>query len=131
MRQLLARVKAYITRRKLIRDAKKPSKLPVGLTEFNEFCDDVIAISGEFADRDSMVYAIASNIIHIKHDCDAVPKAYFAQCLRKAAANQVASAIFTEIKERHEKQKAEDTAAQQPAGSSAEPMKPASGQEKL
>lgn len=121
MIQSIAQFKNYLRLLKLRRDSKKPTKLPVGLKEFNQFCDDIIELSGEYADRDSMVYAIASNIIHIKHDCDEVPKEYFVRTLRKAAANQVASAIFTEIKERHDKAKAEDQAHSQPASSSQTP----------
>lgn len=75
-----------------------PTKLPVGLTEFNEWSDSIIALSGQFADTDSMRYAIASNLIHLPHTKSKVPKAYFVNTLRKAAANQVASQVFQDIK---------------------------------
>lgn len=91
-----------------------PTKLPVGMTEFELFADDIIELSGPYADRDSMKYAIASNVIHMKHTVDAVPKAYFVRVLRKAAANQVASAIFQDIKiKQEEAMKAAQLAAQQ------------------
>lgn len=82
--------------------ARFDTKLPVGMTEFNEWADSIIDLAGEFADRDSMKYALASNVIHMKHTADAAPKAYFVAVLRKAAANQVASAVFQDIKIKQE-----------------------------
>lgn len=113
MIQLFRKLKQKRRLARLRKESLEPSRLPVGLTEFNKFCDDIIELAGQFADRDSLVYAIASNIIHIKHDCDAVPKDYFVKCLRKAAANQVASDQFVRIKEIHDKRMAEDMAAKQ------------------
>lgn len=77
-----------------------PSALPVGVTEFEHYANDVIELAGEFADRDSMVFALCTMIIHAKHDQASIPKNYFVRCLRKSATNQVASHFFQEIKTR-------------------------------
>jgi len=91
-----------------------PTKLPVGVTEFNKFADDVIALSGQYADRDSMRFAIASMLIHAPHDKGSLSKHYFVVRLRKSAANQVASQVFQEIKALQDKPKpAEDTSAKE------------------
>lgn len=75
-----------------------PTKLPVGLPQFEAWADSIIELAGDYADHDSMRYAIASNLIHLPHNKASVPKAYFVNALRKAAANQVASFVFQDIK---------------------------------
>jgi hypothetical protein len=111
MRLLLKKILSYL-----------PTKLPVGLTEFNTWADSIIELSGQFADRDSMVFAISSILIHADSKYGALPKKYFVDRLRKSAANQVASQAFQDIKQRQdtaikaEQQKqAEATAIQQVA----------------
>jgi hypothetical protein len=87
MKKLLKRLVSYL-----------PSKLPVGMTEFNEFADSIIELSGKYADTDSMRFAIASMIIHLGPQKSAVAKNHFVRSLRKSAANQVASQVFQDIK---------------------------------
>lgn len=77
-----------------------PGPLPVGLTEMNRFIDEVYELSGAFADRDSMAFAICSMIMHAGESRSRLPKNYFVRRLRKVAANQVAGQVFTDIKER-------------------------------
>jgi hypothetical protein len=94
-----------------------PTKLPVGLKEFYTFADDIIELSGPYADRDSMTFAIASQLIHLDHLKSAIPKQYFVRSLRKSAANQIASQVFQDIKTKQAealaaKQQAEETAKQ-------------------
>jgi hypothetical protein len=90
--------------------------LPVGKTEFNEFADRIIAKAGQFADRDSMVWALAMELIHAPPTTQFSDE-YFIQRMRKAAANQVASAVVNEIKEKQAeeaaKRQAEATAAKE------------------
>ncbi len=90
-----------------------PTKLPVGVSQFESFADSIIELSGPYADIDSMRFAIASMIIHADHKQASLPKNYFVTRLRKSAANQIASQIFQDIKTRQEqalKTKAEETA---------------------
>jgi len=75
-----------------------PTALPVGLTEFHKWADSIIELAGQFADSDSMKYAIANNLIHLPSTKAYVPKDYFVRAMRKAAANQVASQVFMDIK---------------------------------
>lgn len=77
-----------------------PTPLPVGLSDFNKFVDDIIELSGNYADRDSMAFAIASMVMHLGAQKSSVPKDFFVRSLRKAAANQVAGQVFTDIKDR-------------------------------
>lgn len=96
-----------------------PAKLPVGMTEFESWADSIIELSGSYADKDSMVFAIASILIHADAKYGSLPKAYFVNRLRKSAANQVASQLFQDIKARQTKaaeeakKQAEATATQE------------------
>ncbi len=94
-----------------------PTSLPVGLTEFNKWADSIIELSGKFADEDSMKWAISSQIMHLGPQRSSVPKNYFVQSLRKAAANQVAGQVFQDIKTKQDnmRKQAEATADTQPA----------------
>lgn len=97
-----------------------PTKLPVGMTEFHQFADEVIELAGSFADEDSMKWAISSQITHLPHTTASKPKAYFVRCLRKAAANQISAAVFIDIKDR-QKQAQQDL--QQQAEATAQLLK--------
>jgi len=72
--------------------------LPVGMAEFNAFAERIITAAGQFADYDSMKWALANMILHADNNKAAFSDQYFIDRLRKAAANQVASAVFQEIK---------------------------------
>ena len=92
-----------------------PSPLPVGMTAFNSFANDIIELSGKFADEDSLRFAIASMIMHAGESKGYLPKQYFVRRLRKVAANQVAGQVFTDIKEKQKAaQEAAKLAAQNP-----------------
>lgn len=101
MKQLLKQILSFL-----------PSKLPVGLAEFHKFADEIIELAGPYADADSMKWAISSQITHLPHTTSSKPKAYFVNCLRKAAANQIASQVFLDIKVKQQElqKQAEDTA---------------------
>lgn len=77
-----------------------PTKLPVGMTEFNTWANSIIDLSGEYADRDSMLFALSTMIMHADAKHGALPKRYFVSRLRKVAANQVAGQVFHDIKVR-------------------------------
>lgn len=77
-------------------DIERP--LPVGMTEFNEFAERILAQCGKYADEDSMKFALATSIIHADAAKGSLPDKYFIDRLRKAAANQVASQVFQDIK---------------------------------
>lgn len=98
-----------------------PTKLPVGLPQFNTWADSIIELSGQYADKDSMVFALTTMIIHADAKYGSLPKNYFVVRLRKSAANQVASYAFNDIKTRQAeaavKKQLEDTQAKEAAAS--------------
>lgn len=77
-----------------------PSSLPVGMTEFIVWADSILELSGDYADRDSMLFALSSMVIHADSKYGALPKNYFVTRLRKVAANQVCSQVFQDVKMR-------------------------------
>lgn len=91
-----------------------PSKLPVGLPQFNKWTTEIIELSGQFADETSMRFVLASELMHSDAKRGSVPKNYFVSRCRKLAANQTAGYILQEIKAAQEadrlKQQAEATA---------------------
>jgi hypothetical protein len=78
------------------------------MSQFDIWSADIIALSGKYADDDSMRFAIASMIMHLGPQRSSVPKNYFVRSLRKGAANQVASQVFQDIK--NKQQAAQDAA---------------------
>lgn len=100
---------------------RMPRRLPVGLSEFNAFATRIVSISGNFADEDSMRFAIATSLIHADASKGALPDKFFVDRLTKAAANQVASQVFQDVKAKQaaeqqaaiEKQQAEAAATQE------------------
>ncbi len=98
-----------------------PEKLPVGTTSMETFMLDIIDLAGQYADVDSMRFAIASMLIHAPANYGMLSKHYFIVRLRKSAANQIASQVFQEIKtkqaelEAKAKQEAEATATNKAA----------------
>ena len=87
-----------MNRRLLLLLSYFPRPLPVGMAELKTFADRIILQSGEFADKDSMTFALCSNIMHLGAQQAYVSDQFFIRSLRKAAANQVASYFFQEIK---------------------------------
>lgn len=104
---VLERVKGYF-----------PSPLPIGVTEHNQWADSIIRIY-DLPNNDSFRFTIATMILEIKKDRDKVPKNYLKKCILKAAANQVASAIMYELREKHKREVAEATAKSLEATTSA------------
>lgn len=88
-----------------------PRNLPVGVTEFYTWSDRIISLSGNFADTDSMRFALASQLIHLGAQQSCVSDQFFIRSMRKAAANQVASQVFQDIKQKQ--LAAQQAAAQQ------------------
>ncbi len=88
-----------------------PTQLPVGLTEFDAWADDIIELAGAFADRDSMRFVLANQVMHMPPYKSSVPKNQFVRGLRKTACNQIAGQVFQQVKEAQEaRRRAEDEA---------------------
>lgn len=89
-----------MTKKATIKETEYP--LPVGMQEFEEFAQRILAKSGKYADEESMKYALAVAILHADATKGSLPDSYFIDRLRKAAANQVASQVFQDIKNKQE-----------------------------
>jgi hypothetical protein len=100
-----------------------PTKLPVGLTQFEAWATDIMDITGRVADEESMRFVLASELLHSDAKKGSVPKNYFASRMRKLAANQVAGYVLQEIKAKQEALKkaaaAEEAKLQQAADTTA------------
>lgn len=91
-----------------------PFQLPVGMTEFNAFADDIVELAGPIADRDSLVWVTSNEIMRMPPGKCRASKNQFVRLLRKYAANQIAAAKVLEIKaSQEEKAKAEITKQKQ------------------
>lgn len=77
-----------------------PTRLPVGMAELDIYCDEVIELTGPLADRDSMIFVIATTIMHLGPQRSHVPKNYFVRTLLVAAAKQLSSQAFQDVKQR-------------------------------
>lgn len=93
-------------------------RVPVGMAEFEVWAADIIALSG-LPDNDSMRWTLATMILAAKSDAAYVSKEDWVALLIKAAANQVASQVMQDLKE---KQRAEWDAKQKAEVISVEPV---------
>lgn len=83
-----------------------PTRLPIGMSEFDNWSNDIIELSG-LPDNDSVRFALASAIMHGKSDGAYVSKFYFVKLMLKGAANQIAHAKFQALKQEQEAKAAE------------------------
>lgn len=78
--------------------------MPLGRKEFEDWADDIyLAADIPGLSRESAHFALAEMILHVKPTQSFESYGHFVHALRKGAANQVAHAIFTEIKEAQKK----------------------------
>jgi len=86
-----------------------PSALPVGMSHFHVWADDIIELYGleKHAANDSLKFSLATMIMHSGPTDAFKSKFSFLLKLKSAMAKQIAGAHFTEIKL---KQKAEQDA---------------------
>lgn len=80
-----------------------PSAVPVGLTEFHAWSDSIIATAGlDTVPAEDQKFVIASLLLHLGPAEAYKPREYFVRSLRKAAASQIASQVFSDIKRAQE-----------------------------
>lgn len=83
-----------------------PTKLPIGVEEFNAWAQDILA-TYDFPDNDSTRWALGAMIMHLGQTDACKPKRFFGLALHAAAAKQVAGGVFQDIKNKQlEAQKA-------------------------
>lgn len=78
---------------------KETRPLPLGMQEFELWSDRIISGSELDAEADGVKFALATMILHLGPQDDHMPDAYFIKSLRKSAANQIAHARMTQLKE--------------------------------
>lgn len=84
--------------------------LPIGRKQFMEWSDRVISGALVEADIESLRFSLAAMLMHLGPTEAFREDAFFILSLRKAAVNQTAHAMMTELKEAQEKKQAEATA---------------------
>ncbi len=95
--------------------------LPMGVKEFHEWSDRIIAGALVPAKPDSLKFALAEMIMHLKPTDSHCADAYFIHCLRKGAANQVAFAMMETLRgKRKEQLAAEEVLAQRATANAVE-----------
>lgn len=85
-----------------------PSRLPVGVSEFNTWAADLIEIY-DLPNNDSIRFALAVSILHTESATFYKAKEFYGRSMLKAAANEIAGSIVQELKN---KQQAAIAAAQ-------------------
>jgi hypothetical protein len=91
----------WLPKRAIVAQMTEARPLPMGVTEFNEWSERIIAgamIPTE--DKDSLTAALASMLMALGPTEDHKPDSYFIHALRKAATNEIAHAMFTQIKQK-------------------------------
>ena len=86
------------------------TQLPIGVTEFNAFCDKVFSTYG-IPSLPSYKHAIASMIQHLGPQVDRAPLIFFSISIHKAQANQVAFEVMQQI---NKDEKAKNAASNEP-----------------
>lgn len=76
-----------------------PSAVPQGIAEFDTWSSSIIRTYG-FPDNDSVRFALATMILHSGPTAAYASKRYYALMVKAGAAKQVASQVFTDIKQR-------------------------------
>lgn len=84
---IINQIKAYL-----------PSRLPVGVTAFDSWASDIIALANA-PDNETVRGSLAAMVINGSPFHNAYPKRHFVKQLQTAMAKQVAGHVFTEIKE--------------------------------
>lgn len=79
-----------------------PSPLPQGVAAFETWAADIIDLYG-FPDNDSLRFALAATVVHLREGRAYVPKRYFGLILMKGAATQVAGQVMQDLKAKQQK----------------------------
>lgn len=89
-----------------------PSKLPVGVTEFNTWADSIIdTYPMPTSNRESLRFTLATIIMHQGSQDAYRSKFYFYLTINAAASKQIAGEIFYQIKEEQKRAASEKSDA--------------------
>lgn len=98
MARLLGRNTALTPPSVILEQMHTPRPLPMGVTEFHEWSDRIIAGAMVPADTPSLKFALAEMIMHMPPAESHQPDITFIHRLRKGAANQVAFAMMEQLR---------------------------------
>lgn len=80
----------------------KASPLPVGLTEFNDWCDRLLFTyfpkNAQPPLEDSFRFSVAAMVLHLDSQSAKVSNRFFGKAIVKGAANEVASFVMQDLK---------------------------------
>jgi len=82
-------------------------ELPIGRTKFMQWSDRIIDNALVEADRESLRFSLAAMLMHLGPTEAFREDGFFILQLRKAAVNQTAHAMMTELKENQDKKNSE------------------------
>lgn len=75
-----------------------PTRLPIGLTEYKKWAEDVIRLSG-VPYNDSTVFALSAFVLHAEErNVRFKSKQFYARIMRKGATNEVAHFVMMDLK---------------------------------
>lgn len=94
MNNILLKLKRFL----LKIDAKRSTRLPVGLEEHKAWADSIIFIY-DLPDNDSVRFALAVAILHRGETDFYISKQFFGKAMLKGAANEVASFMMKKFKD--------------------------------
>lgn len=84
---------------------KEKRPLPIGRSQFMDWSDRIIQGALVEADKESLRFSLAAMLMHLGPTEAFREDGYFILSLRKAAVNQTAHAVMTELKEEQDKKK--------------------------
>ena len=106
MNRFFLKAKEFVTRGYYKAEDFFPTALPTGLTTFNEWCDRLFftyfppGVSAP--DEASFRFSLAGMILHLDHTKAKVPNRFFGKAIHKGAANEVASYVMRDLKEKRD-----------------------------
>lgn len=100
----MKRIIAKIKRNYALLRAFFPTRLPQGMTEFNEFAASIIDLYDFPKDNDGYIHMIATMIQHFDRTVSAVSKYNFSRLMRKAVANEVTYYVIQDLKLKKKKE---------------------------
>lgn len=89
----------FLLKKRALKELKEMRALPLGRSEFDAWSDRIITLAQiPGATYESQKFALAEMVLHIKPTQSFESYGCFVHQLRKGAANQVAHAVFQELK---------------------------------
>lgn len=90
----------FNSKKSVLRDLNERKPLPTGMTAFEEWSDRIAAATPLSISKDSIDIALATMIMHLGPQESHKEDAYFVHSLLRSAAQQIAHAKLSEIKDR-------------------------------